>query len=220
VSTSTDNRLQDLEGAIMARADDLAQQFKDKAERQRDIILRDAAERLHLAEEREVLVAKAEAERHFRRITQASELRMQSRLDQLRWEMVQTVMSRLAKRMAALRADRPAYLQWLSAMIREAAETLPDGVLIAEANAEDLRWLREEWDRLIADTAPGREIRLSTEPTWGNGGLKLRTEDDRAQIDNRFEGRLARLETDIQRAILKELFPADLHASARSGGPQ
>lgn len=100
------DQLQSLEQAIMARAKELAQEFSDKAKRQRDNILRDTAERLHLAEEREVLVSKAEAERHFRRVTQASELKMQSRLDQLRWEMVQTVQARLGESMAQLVGDR------------------------------------------------------------------------------------------------------------------
>ncbi|MGD8956488.1 MAG: ATPase, partial [Chromatiaceae bacterium] len=68
---SGQNQLEALEQAIMTRAEELAQEFHDKASRQRDTILRDTAERLKLAEEREVLVAKAEAERHFRRVTQA-----------------------------------------------------------------------------------------------------------------------------------------------------
>ena len=54
MSANTDTQLQDLQRAIMARAEELAQEFDDKAKRQRDNILRDAAERLHLAEEREV----------------------------------------------------------------------------------------------------------------------------------------------------------------------
>ena len=90
-----DKQLAALEQAIMARAAHLAGEFQEKAERQRDHILRDAAERLHNAEEREVMVAKAEAERLFRRVTQASELKLQGRLDQLRWELVQAVQGRL-----------------------------------------------------------------------------------------------------------------------------
>jgi V/A-type H+-transporting ATPase subunit E len=212
-------QLHDLERAIMARAEELAQEFDDKAQRQRDNILRDAAERLHLAEEREVLVAKAEAERHYRRVTQASELKMQGRLDQLRWEMVQTVQSQLGERMKALREDRNNYREWLVSMVREGAELLPEGNLTAEVNADDLPWLAEIWGTLIKEAAPEREILLSEQPTWGNGGVRLRTEDNSAQVDNRFEGRLARLEATIQRVILQQLFPADINASARSGGP-
>lgn len=214
------NQLQALEQAIMARAEELAQEFHHKANRQRDTILRDAAERLHLAEEREVLVAKAEAERHFRRVTQASELKMQGRLDQLRWELVQAVEARLAQRMQALCADRPAYKKWLVEMVRDAAERLPAGELTAEVNAEDLIWLAGEWPALVAEAAPDRSIQLAEQPTWGSGGVKLRTVDNRAQVDNRFEGRLARFEAGIQRVILQQLFPTDISASARSGGPQ
>jgi V/A-type H+-transporting ATPase subunit E len=220
MSALPDNQLHDLERAIMARAKELAQEFHDKAQRQRDIILRDAAERLHLAEEREVLVAKAEAERHYRRVTQASELRMQGRLDQLRWEMVQTVQARLAERMAALREDRAGYEQWLVGLLRDAAQRLPDSELTAEVNADDHPWLAERWETLVAEAAPGRSITLSDQPTPGSGGLILRNNDRSAQVDNRFEGRLARLEADIQRVILQHLFPADISASARSGGPQ
>lgn len=219
MSQSGQTPLQALEQAIMTRAHELAQEFHDKAKRQRDNILRDAAERLHLAEEREVLVAKAEAERHFRRVTQASELKMQARLDQLRWELVQTVEGRLAQRMQAMRADRVAYRNWLVEMVRDAAALLPAGELTAEVNAEDHSWLAAEWPALAAEAAPDRRIALADKPTWGSGGLKLRTVDNRAQVDNRFEGRLARFEADVQRVILQQLFPTDINASARSGGP-
>jgi V/A-type H+-transporting ATPase subunit E len=215
-----DQQLSALERAIMARAEELAEEFVDKARRQRDEILRDTAERLHLAEEREVLLAKAEAERHFRRVTQASELKMQGRLDTLRWELVRSVQGRLAERMAALREDREAYRAWLLDMIREGAQNLPDGDLLAEVNAEDLDWLADEWQALAHEAAPQRTIQLQDKPGWGSGGVKLRSADNRAQIDNRFEGRMARFEARIQRTILHQLFPADINASARNGGPQ
>jgi len=220
MSQPEQNQLQALEGAIMARAKELAQEFHDKANHQRDTILRDAAERLHLAEEREVLIIKAKAERHFRRVTQASELKMQSRLDQLRWELVQEIQARLAERMQLLCADRPTYRAWLVEMIRDAAAELPAGDLAAEVNADDLSWLPAEWPALIAEATPQRNITLMDKPTWGSGGIRLRTSDNRAQVDNRFEGRLSRFESNIQRVILQQLFPADINASARSGGPQ
>lgn len=220
MSESVQPQLLALEQAIMERAQELAKEFHDKANRQRDTILRDAAERLHLAEEREVLVAKAEAERHFRRVTQASELKMQARLDQLRWELVQCVEGRLAERMQALRDDRPAYRVWLVEMLREAAALLPKGELTAELSADDLSWLADDWPALVSEAAPDRSISLADKPTWGSGGLKLRTVDNRAQVDNRFEGRLSRFEADVQRVILQQLFPTDINASARSGGPQ
>ena len=215
-----DSQLQALESAIMERAEELAQEFHDKANRQRDIILRDAAERLQMAEERELMAIKDEAERHFHRVTQAGELKMQSRLDQLRWELVQTVHASLTEHMKTFRNDLKAYRAWLTKMIRDAAAVLPDGDLVAEVNADDLLWLTDEWPDLVAEAAPQRTILLADEPVRGLGGIKVRTVDNRAQVDNRFEGRLSRFAADIQRVILHELFPADISASARSGGPQ
>jgi V/A-type H+-transporting ATPase subunit E len=214
------SQLQALESAIMKRAEELAQEFHDKANRQRDSILRDAAERLQMAEERELMAIKDEAERHFHRVTQAGELKMQSRLDQLRWELVQTVQTRLTEHMKTFCNDIKAYRAWLAKMVRDAAAVLPDGDLVAEVNADDLLWLTDQWSDLIADAAPQRIISLADEPIRGLGGIKVRTVDNRAQVDNRFEGRLSRFTADIQRVILHELFPADISASARSGGPQ
>jgi V/A-type H+-transporting ATPase subunit E len=213
------NQLQSLEDAIMDRAKELAQEFQEKASRQCDTILRNVAAKIHMAEEREVLATKIEAERHFHRVTQASELKMKSRLDQLRWELVQTIQSRLAQRMQALCADRSAYREWLVEMVRDAASALPEGNLTAEVNADDLSWLSAEWPKLAAEAAPKRNIKLSHKATWGSGGIKLRTTDNRAQVDNRFEGRLSRYEPEIQRVIIRTLFPTDINASARSGGP-
>jgi len=215
-----DKQLAALEQAIMARAEHLAGEFQEKAERQRDHILRDAAERLHNAEEREVMVAKADAERLFRRVTQASELKLQGRLDQLRWELVQAVQGRLGERLQNLRDDPERYRDWMIQMVREAAQLLPEGDLTAEINVDDLGQLGGQWPELTAEAAPGRNIRLSKKPTWGSGGVRLRTSDNRAQVDNRFEGRLARLEAEVQRVILQQLFPKDVSAIARSGGPQ
>ena len=214
------SQLQALESAIMKRAEELAQEFHDKANRQRDSILRDAAERLQMVEERELMAIKDEAERHFHRVTQAGELKMQSRLDQLRWELVQTVQTRLTEHMKTFCNDIKAYRAWLAKMVRDAAAVLPDGDLVAEVNADDLLWLTDQWSDLIAEAAPQRIISLADEPIRGLGGIKLRTADNRAQVDNRFEGRLSRFSADIQRVILHELFPADISASARSGGPQ
>lgn len=203
-----EHKVDALEQAILQRARDLADEFRGQAEHRRDIVLRETRDHLHIAEEREVLAAKAEAERTRLRHTQASELRQQGRLDQLRWELVLSVQSRLVERMQALRTDRSAYTEWLQHMIREGAENI-DGGLLAEVNREDLEWLRDSWAQLVARAAPGRSIELSPQPTWGSGGVRLRSTDNRAQLDNRFEGRVARLEPEIQRIILARLFPAD-----------
>lgn len=209
MKAKSDKAVDSLEEAILTRARDLAEELTVKAQHRRDNILRETNDRLSLAEERENASAHAEAERAQRRQVQADELKLQARLDRLRWEMVQGVQARLVERMAELRADRDAYLGWLENMIREGDRLLPQGELRAEVNAEDLGWLQSHWQALVDRAAPGRSVLLSSDPTWGSGGVRLRSADNSAQLDNRFEGRLARLEAAIQRVILERLFPGE-----------
>ncbi len=85
------NQVQELEQAIMGRAERLAGEYRERAQRSRDGILREAAERLRLREQREETIAKSLGERSFRQQVQASELKMQSQLDLVRWNLVTDV---------------------------------------------------------------------------------------------------------------------------------
>jgi len=154
MKAKSDDMVDALEQAILTRAKSLADELATKARHRRDIILREANDRLSLADERENASARAEAERAQRRQVQASELKLQARLDRLRWELVHAVQGRLAERMAELRADRDAYLGWLESMVREADRLLPDGDIHAEVNAEDHAWLAEHWQALVDRAAP------------------------------------------------------------------
>lgn len=198
-----------LELSILQRANDLADQMLHKARARSDNLLRETADRLTLAEERETATARAEAERAQRRQVQAEELKQQARLDRLRWELVLAVQSRLAERMLMLRDREDDYLEWMVTMIAEGAALIPQGELQAEVNQADHEWLAAQWDALAQRAAPGRIVRLNPQPTWGSGGVKLRNADNTAQVDNRFEGRLARYEQDIQRTVLERLFIGD-----------
>ncbi len=204
-----DNTVDSLEQAILARAESLADELATKARHRRDTILREANDRLSLAEERENATAHAEAERAQRRQVQASDLKLQARLDRLRWELVHAVQQRLVERMGELCEDRDAYLGWLEQLVREGDRLLPEGEIHAEVNASDHAWLTEHWQELVERAAPQRQFVLAAEPTWGSGGVRLRSADNSAQLDNRFEGRLSRLEAGIQRVILERLFPAE-----------
>lgn len=215
MNPSDEQQVGELERAIMERAEHLANEYRAKAQHRRDDILRGTSERLRLAEQRETLSAKAEAERSMRRQIQATELRLRGQIDQVRWELVRMVEHRLKERMTQFRNHRAHYREWLVELLREAAAALPDDMLDAEVDAADLEWLPAIWGELVAEAAPGREIHLAEQPTTGTGGVRLRSADNRAQVDNRFEGRMARLEVLIQRTILQALFAGEsrMHAA-------
>jgi V/A-type H+/Na+-transporting ATPase subunit E len=200
------NQVQDLERAILARAERLATEYREHAERKRDGILRDAAERLRLREQREEAIAKSLGERTFRQQVQASELKMQSQVDRIRWNLVKDVERRLAERMEALRADTPAYLALLQNLLTAAAGEI-EGDLIVAANAQDRHQLQTGWEQLCAAAAPGRTIALAEEPISTLAGILVTNADNTQRVDNTYEGRLDRLRARIQQVILERLLP-------------
>jgi V/A-type H+-transporting ATPase subunit E len=206
------NQVQELEQAIMGRAERLAAEYRERAKRSRDNILREAAERLRLREEREESIAKALGERTYRQQVQANELKMQSQLDQVRWNLVENVERRLAKRMQTFITQNEAdYLEMLRVQLAESARQIERGDLVIEANAQDLTRLQAQWERFV-QAAPGKQIRLATDPIETLGGLLVRSEDNRIRVDNTFEGRRERLRLRIQQVILERLLPSTLEA--------
>jgi V/A-type H+-transporting ATPase subunit E len=203
------SQVDDLEQAILARAEQLARQYRERASRNRDNILREAAERRRLREQREEASARALGERAFRQQVQASELKMQSQLDRTRWNLVQSVERRLAERMRHFMADEDAYLAFLKELIVASARAIEDDRLEVLANAADIKRLSRVWEA-VAAALPGRELRLADEPLATLGGVLVRSAEGHIRVDNSFEGRLARLAPPIAQVISERLLPSGL----------
>lgn len=202
------NQVQELERAILARAERLAGEYRDHAQRSRDSILREAAERLRLREQREEAIAKALGERTFRQQVQANELKLQSQVDRMRWNLVRDVERRLRARMQDLMADEPAYLALLRDLLAAAAAQVEGEDLLVEANAADLKRLAATWASLSETAAPGRRLTLADEPIHTLGGVLVRNAANTVRVDNTFEGRLDRLRSRVQQVILERLLPS------------
>jgi V/A-type H+/Na+-transporting ATPase subunit E len=200
------NQVQELERAILARAERLAAEYRERAQRSRDSILRDAAERLRLREQREDAIAKALGERTFRQQVQASELKMQSQVDRVRWNLVRDVERRLTERVDALKADAPAYLALLQSLLAAAAKQI-DGDLTVAANAQDRRQLAAAWEETLETAAPARNVTLADEPIATLAGILVTNSDNTVRVDNTFEGRMERLRPRVQQVILERLLP-------------
>ncbi|MBN2886621.1 MAG: ATPase [Chromatiaceae bacterium] len=209
------NQVDELERAILARAERLADEYRERARRSRDSILREASERLRLREAREESLARAQGERLYRQRVQASELKMQAHLDQMRWNLVQAVERRLAERMRAFSKDAARYEPWLDAIIAQSAAQIEHDSLILSANARDQHRLHERWEAVLA-LAPATQT-LELTPAAGAldtlGGLRLASADGRIRIDQTFEGRLERLRPRLQQTILERLLPSGFDTS-------
>ncbi|MBV5308658.1 V-type ATP synthase subunit E [Chromatium okenii] len=201
------NQVDELERAILARAERLATEFRDRAGRSRDSILREAAERLRLRESREESTAKALAERSFRQQVQASELKLQTHLDQVRWDLVQEVEQMLTERMRTFMSDAPSYQAWLERLMLEAVALIEAPELTIAVNAADQRQLAEHWEELTAALPEGKTATLATNALDTLGGALIASADERIRVDQTFEGRLARLRPRIQQTILERLLP-------------
>ncbi|QYZ64773.1 MAG: ATP synthase subunit E [Gammaproteobacteria bacterium (ex Lamellibrachia satsuma)] len=201
------NQVDELAHSILMRAESMADECHDRARVGRDVILRDASERLQLREEKETLLAKAMADRTYRRKVQADELKLHSRMDHLRWNLVQTVIERLPVRMTELTQDKNRYFTLLQAYLSRGAKMIEADTLVVELNANDQRRLQNNWDEFAGAAVPGKQLLLAEEPIQTIGGLCLRTQDNRIRLDQTFEGRLERLEDRLYQAIVERLLP-------------
>jgi V/A-type H+-transporting ATPase subunit E len=201
------NQVESLEKAILERAEQMAKECHNRAEAGRKNILREASERLHLREEKETLLAKSLADRAYLRKVQADELKLHSKMDHMRWNLVQVVVDRLQQRMQTLSRDEEKYFALLKAFLKQAAGQIDEQRLLVSVNADDLRRLKPQWDALTSNLWAGKIFELKDETIETLGGCLISTADKRLQIDHTFEGRLARLERKVHQALVERLLP-------------
>jgi V/A-type H+-transporting ATPase subunit E len=195
-----------LEQALLQQAETLAREQLQNAESARTRILAESEEKLKLAEEREVLAAKVEAERLVRRHTQAAETRLAAELDRLRWTLTEATLAGVKSAFRQLVQDEVRYLAVIEAWLAAAARMLPPGELIAEVRPEDEKRLQPMWPAITARAAPGRAVTLAAHGLPSEGGIRVRLANNRAQLDQTFEARQSRLADDLARVAMERLF--------------
>jgi len=201
------NQVEALEKAILERARMMADECAHRADAGRKNILREASEKLHLKEEKETLLAKSQADRAYLRKVQADELKLRSKMDHMRWNLVQVVIDRLPERMRALAEDESRYVEWLSQLLTQAAERIEQETLVVSLNTDDMRRLKPKWEVLTGKLVAGKRFLLNDQCIDCVSGCLIATPDQRVQIDHTFEGRLARLERKIHQALVERLLP-------------
>ena len=196
----------DLEAALLERAKSLAEESLARGRQHRDRVIQEENERLRLREEREVLAAKAMAERLYRRKVQSSELHLQEQLDQLRWRLTESVMHGLLERLHALVKDEQSYLPVVKILLATAASAIDQRELVAELNDLDLKRFKDHWAEIAREAAPDKSIILHSDPCTCSGGVRVRDKDNRELVDNTFEGRIERFIEELHRVVIERLF--------------
>lgn len=210
--------IEDLESALMARAKALAEEYLVHARRTRDQILADATERLRLREDREILAAKAAAERLYRQRVQAAEIRFEEELDRFRWALVRRVMDALPARLEELAADETRYRPLLSRYLARAAKAIESEALAASLNERDLARYGGRWEAFCREAGVAKAVALARTPIACRGGVRVSSADGRIRIDDTFEGRLERMQEELQAVIMERLFAAMTHVRAMMDG--
>ena len=205
--------INNLQQALLDRADKLATEYLARAERAHQHVLEDAQEKLHLREQRETLAAQAAAERSYRRKIQANELQLRSKLDELRWQLIQSVLHDLPAQLSELAAQGN-YLSLLQQFVKNAATSIESDQLVAEVNARDLAILQPKWQDFLDQAGIEKQIRLASTPQQCVGGILLRSEDNRIRVDNTFDGRIERFSESLQQVITERLFA---HEASKGG---
>jgi len=201
-----DTQVFQLEQALLQQAETLAREQLQNAASARARILAESEEKLKLAEEREVLAAKVEAERWVRRHTQAAETRLAAELDRLRWALTEATLAGVKTAFQKLVQDEARYFAVLEAWLTAAAQALPPGDLVAEVRPEDEKRLALRWAEIVARTAPERAVTLASHSQPSEGGIRVRLADNRAQLDQTFEARQVRLSDELARVAMERLF--------------
>jgi V/A-type H+-transporting ATPase subunit E len=193
-----------LEQALLARAQQLASEYQAGAQLVRQPILNEANQRLQAEEEREAASAKALAERRYQQRVQAAELLQQAAYDQLRWALAHEVMAGLPAQLQALAADDARYQPLLTAWLKTATQAIERDHLVAQVNARDLAWLQPRWAELSKQSAPDKQLELSTQALDCIGGVLVQSAAGDIRCDNTFEGRMARCSEALYGVIMQQ----------------
>ena len=202
----SDAQVSQLEQALLKQAETLAREQLQNAESTRARILAESAGKLKLAEEREILAAQVEAEKLVRRQIQAAETRLAAELDRLRWALTEATLAEVKTAFRRLVRDDARYLAVVEDWLGAAAQGLPPGDLVAEVRPEDAKRLAPRWNELSTRAAPARGLRLAVHAHASEGGVRVRLADGRAQLDQTFEARQARLADELARVAMERLF--------------
>lgn len=201
-----DAQVTQLEQALIRQAESLAREQHERAESGKARILNEASDKIRLAEEREVMAAKAEAEKHVRRQAQAAETRLAAELDRLRWALTEATLSGVQLAFQELVDDDERYLEVLEQWLAAAAKALPPGDLVVEARPADQPLLARDWAGFVERAARGRKVELNVHGQISEGGIRVRLADNRARLDQTFEARQSRQVDELARVAMERLF--------------
>ncbi|AJC71542.1 MAG: V-type ATP synthase subunit E [Thermococcus sp.] len=186
INRAAEQKIQYILSEAREEAEKLKEEARKRAQAQAEWILRKAKTRAAIEKQRIIANAKLEVRK--------KKLAVQE-------ELIGEVLSAMKEKLAALPEDE--YFEVLVGLAKEAVGELGIEKIIVRSNEKTLRLIEsrinEFSERVGADVSAG-------EPIECIGGVLVESPDGTIKVDNTFDGRIERLESELRAAIAKALF--------------
>lgn len=144
-----------------------------------------------------------EAEQERQRILANAKLRERKAKLDAKEEVIKEAFSLAEEKLKEATSGKE-YQAVLKNLLQEAVASLGSGTLVVMGRKEDAKHLKEVLPAVAKES--GANLKLSNETINAAGGVIVKTEDGRVEVNNTFETRLARLRDDLRPAVSKILF--------------
>ncbi|WP_297435690.1 V-type ATP synthase subunit E [Thermococcus sp.] len=192
---------------INREAEQKIQYLLSEAQEEANKILEEAKKRAEVRAEWILRKAQTGAEIEKQRIIAGAKLEVRKRRLALQEELIQKVITALHDRLSQLPDEE--YFPMLVDLTSEAVNELgmPKArILSNERTLKLLKARRDEFESAVADKV-GRNVKMDIgEPISTIGGVLVESEDRSVRVDNTFEARMERFESDLRARIAKALF--------------
>lgn len=179
----------------------------DEAREQAEKIRQEAEERGKVRAEWILRKAETQAEIEKQRIVASARLEARKKKLETQEKLINEVFQGLKDRLASLPDEE--YLETVKALLLESLKELDVDSVVLRSNERTLGLIKENSRSIKAYITKnlGRKVEIELgEPIQTMGGILVESADGRVRVDNTFEARIERLESELRARIAKALF--------------
>ncbi|ASA78555.1 V-type ATP synthase subunit E [Thermococcus sp. 5-4] len=192
---------------INREAEQKIQYILSEAQKEAEKIKEEARKRAEARAEWILRKAQTQAETERQRIIANARLEVRKKRLEVQEELIQEVITALRERLAELPEEE--YFPMLVDLTVKALEELGGEACIIRSNVKTLKLLESKLGEFRKTVAAklGRDVEISLgEPISTIGGVLVETPDGSIRVDNTFESRIERFESELRAEIAKALF--------------
>ncbi|MEO2151037.1 MAG: V-type ATP synthase subunit E [Thermococcus sp.] len=192
INREAEQKIQYILSEAREEAEKLKEEARKRAEAKAEWILRKA---------------KTQAEIEKQRIIANAKLEVRKKKLAVQEELIRSVIESLKERLANLPEDE--YFPMLVELTAKAVEELGTNKVIVRSNERTLKLIVErlsEFREKLKESL-GKDVEVTVgEPIQTIGGILVESSDGTVRVDNTFEARIERFESDLRATIAKALF--------------